>query len=317
LIRTRDQIAGVIRLAIGFLTVLILVTGCSGPVTPPSFQGERALGYLKDQVALGPRVSGTEASAHFRDMVCRYFQERGFAIDSQAFITFDPYTSVDTPMVNVIARYRGRPSDSKAVLLWAHYDSRPRTDYPSDSTKRNLPIAGADDGASGVAVLMELANLVAEHPPSCNLDFVLSDGEDWGKSGDIDRYLLGAREFARQPIRDRYHFAVVVDMVGDTYQQIYREDYTERFYKPIDDMIWQVARRLGVATFKDEVHYTIQDDHLPLGAAGVPTALLIDFDYRYWHTDQDTPDKCSAESLANVGRVLAYIIYNESIWPKR
>jgi Zn-dependent M28 family amino/carboxypeptidase len=82
-------------------------------------------------------------------------------------------------------------------------------------------------------------------------------------------------------------------------------------------MIWRAAVEVGVTTFVDSVRHTIQDDHLPLGAAGVPTALLIDFDYKYWHTENDTPDKCSAESLANVGRVLAHIIYNESLWPRK
>lgn len=297
------------------LGVVIAVLGCSSPVSPPDFNGSRAFGYLEAQVALGPRVPGTPASARCRDLFYRHFESCGLEIDSQPFVVFDPYTSVDTPMVNVIARYRGRPSDDKAVLLLAHYDSRPRTDYHSDSTLRHLPIDGANDGASGVAVLMELAGLLAERPADCNLDIVLSDGEDWGKVGDIDRYLLGAREFARQGIRNRYHFAVVVDLVGDAFQQVYREDYTEQFYKPVNDMIWQVATQQGVATFIDDVRHTIQDDHLPLGAAGVPTALLIDFDYRYWHTEHDTPDKCSAESLANVGRVLAHIIYNRSLWP--
>jgi Zn-dependent M28 family amino/carboxypeptidase len=299
------------------LVLVVAVVGCSSPVTPPEFDGGRAFSNLEAQVALGPRVPGTEASARCRDLCYRHFDSCGLEIDSQPFVVFDPYTSVDTPMVNVIARYRGRPSDGKAILLLAHYDSRPRTDYHSDSTLRYLPIDGANDGASGVAVLMELANLLAERPADCNLDIVLSDGEDWGKSGDIDRYLLGAREFARHGIRDRYHFAIVVDMIGDAFQQIYREDYTEQFYKPVNDMIWQVAAHQSVATFIDDIRHTIQDDHVPLGAAGVPTALLIDFDYPHWHTERDTPDKCSAQSLANVGRVLAYIIYNRSLWPTR
>ncbi len=295
----------------------LLWVGCSKPVQSPAFQSERALGYIRQQVAFGPRVPGTAASAQCRDWLYNHFRTQGLAVDSEKFQQLDPYTRVDTPMVNVIARYRGNPSDPKAVLLLAHYDSRPRTDYASDSTKRNLPIDGANDGGSGVAVLMEMANMFAQQGPRCNVDLVLVDGEDWGKSGDADYYSLGAKEFARQGIRERYHFAVVIDMIGDAYQQIYREDYTERFYKPINDMIWTAAAGLGVRTFVDSVRHTVIDDHIPLGAAGVPTALLIDFDYKYWHTDKDTPDKCSAESLGNVGRVLAYIVYNESVWPKR
>ena len=144
----------------------------------------------------------------------------------------------------------------------------------------------------------------------------MCDGEDWGESGDLDLYLLGSKEFARQGIRDKYRFAVVIDMVGDKFQQIFREEYTERYYRAVNNMIWKAAADIGVTTFVDEVRHTIQDDHLSLGAAGVPTALLIDFDYPYWHTERDTPDKCSAESLATVGKVLASVIYNESLWPK-
>lgn len=300
-----------------FIVAACLVgAGCSGgPHEPPAFDGGRAFGYLEQQVALGPRVPGTEASKAVRDLYYRHFESCGLQVDSQAFTFFDPYSSVDTPLVNVIAHYRGAADDEPAVLLLAHYDSRPRTDFHTDSTLRHMPIDGANDGASGVAVLMELANLLKAQPPDCNVDLVLVDGEDWGRRGDTDYYLLGSREFARQGIRGKYKFGVVVDMVGDVQQQIYRESYTEQFYKPINDMLWQVADTLGIGSFLEEVRFTVQDDHISIGAAGVPTALLIDFDYEYWHTELDTPDKCSAVSLTNVGRVLAYVIYNKSIWP--
>ena len=302
------------RLLLVCAFLVVLSGGCSERVGPPEFDGTRALQHVEQQVAFGPRVPGTASSARCRAYFYQNLENSGFSVDSQVFMFYDPYTAVDTPMVNVVARFRGNPEDERAILLMAHYDSRPRTDYHSDSTLRHLPIDGANDGGSGVAVLLELAALVKQQPPECNIDIVLNDGEDWGKSGDYDYYLLGSREFARHGIRDKYHFAVVVDLVGDRYQQIYREEYTERYYRTVNDMIWKVAAEIGVPTFVNEVRYTMQDDHLPLGAAGVPTALLIDFDYPYWHTEKDTPDKCSAESLANVGRVLAYIIYNESLW---
>ena len=290
--------------------------GCAERIVPPEFDGTLAFRHLEQQVTFGPRVPGTPSSALCRTYCYQHFVDNGFAVDSQRFVIHDPYTAVDTPMVNVIARYRGDPHEPRAILLMAHYDSRPRTDYHSDSTLRHLPIDGANDGASGVAVLLELARLVGQRPPKCNLDLVLCDGEDWGESGDLDLYLLGSKEFARQGIRDKYRFAVVIDMVGDKFQQIFREEYTERYYRAVNNMIWKAAADIGVTTFVDEVRHTIQDDHLSLGAAGVPTALLIDFDYPYWHTERDTPDKCSAGSLAAVGKVLASVIYNESLWPR-
>jgi Zn-dependent M28 family amino/carboxypeptidase len=304
-----------IRVAVFSLLALSLLAGCSGPTQPPEFNGDQAYQYLKEQVAFGPRVPGTEAWADCRQYFYDHFSACGFTLDSNSFEFLDPYSHTEIPLVNVIARYEGDPDDNRALLMLAHYDSRPRTDYHSDTTRINEPIAGANDGASGVAVLMELARLVAEKPPDCNLTLVLSDGEDWGKPGDTEYYLLGAREFARQGIRAKYHFGVVVDMVGDKVQQIYREEYSNEYFTPLNDMIWQTAAKLGIDTFHDSVRHTVMDDHLELAAGGVPTVVIIDFDYPYWHTEQDTPDKCSPVSLANVGRVLAYIVYNRSIWP--
>lgn len=220
-------------------------------------------------------------------------------------------------MVNVVASIGGNDGAGDRIVLMAHYDSRPRTDYARDPALFESPIDGANDGASGVAVLMELANLMSKRPPPCSVDIVLVDGEDWGRAGDHDYYFLGSREFSRRIARGRYRFGIVVDMVGDRNQQIYREEISDTYARSINDMVFEAARRIGVATFIDSVKHAVKDDHLPLNVAGVPTVDLIDFDYQYWHTEFDTVDKCSAESLTNVGRVLVEIVYNKSIWPKK
>ena len=300
------------------LTLVIVLMGCGQDMTPPAFDGNRAYDYLNAQVDFGPRVPGTQAWKECREYYYHHFDSLGLEVDSQAFTFNDPYTGVDTPLVNIIVRYRGDPSDKKAVLLLAHWDSRPRTDFHSDSTLRDsTPIDGANDGASGVAVLMELANLLATKPPKTNVDMVLADGEDWGKPSDPDYYCLGSRHFARQGIRGKYDFGIVIDMIGDRNQHIFREQISDRFAKPVNDMVWDVARDLGITTFGDTVLHHVIDDHLPLNVGGVPTVNIIDFDYPYWHTEFDTPDKCSPESLANVGRVLAEIVYRPSLWPKK
>ena len=179
------------------------------------------------------------------------------------------------------------------------------------------PIDGANDGASGVAVLMEMAHLIAAQPPPAAVDLVLVDGEDWGKVGDHAAYTIGSREYARLGVRDKYEFGIILDLIGDQDQQIYREGYSERYASELNDMVWGVAGRLGVETFIDSVKYTVIDDHLSLSLSGVPSIDIIDFDYDYWHTEFDTPDKCSSESLTNVGRVVAEIVYNPSLWPKK
>lgn len=298
--------------------VMMLAISCADKREPaPAFDGERAYRYLVEQVDLGPRVPGSKASAECRNFFSNHFMGLSARVDSQAFAFFDPYSQTDIPLINFIAQFTGTGEAAETIVLMAHYDSRPRTDYASDSTLKDDPIDGANDGASGVAVLMELGNLFARKAPPCNVDLVLVDGEDWGKPRDFDYYLLGSREFARRGIREKYRFGIVIDMIGDSSQELYREGYSERSYQALNDAVWRAAARLGITTFRDTIKYTIIDDHLSLISAGVPAIDIIDFDYPYWHTEFDTPDKCSPTALANVGRVLVEIIYDPSLWPEK
>jgi glutaminyl-peptide cyclotransferase len=299
-------------------TALALLLACShGLVKPPAFDGQRAFEYLKQQVDFGPRVPGTVASATCRTYFYEHFKELNVPVDSQAFPFFDPYSKTEIPMVNVIAHVRGKSPKSPALLYLAHYDTRPRTDYPSDTSLREKPIPGANDGASGSAILMELANEFVADTPAVDVDLLFVDGEDWGKEGDFENYLVGSKHFAATNIHGRYLFGIVIDMVGDKDQQIYREGYSEEYNYKLDDMVFGLAAKLGITTFHDSLKYTVMDDHLSLNAGGVPAIDLIDFDYPYWHSDKDTPDKCSPQSLANVGEILEYIAYNRSLWPKK
>lgn len=307
-----------IRYRFGAAMALLLAVSCADKrEPPPAFDGQKAYRYLVEQVDFGPRVPGSKASAECRDFFSNHFMGLGARVDSQAFTFFDPYSQTDIPLTNVIARYTGTGEAAEAVVLMAHYDSRPRTDYARDPKLKDKPIDGANDGASGVAVLMELGNLFAQKAPPCDVDLVLVDGEDWGKPRDLDYYLLGSREFARRGIREKYRFGIVIDMIGDSSQQLYREGYSDRSYRALNDAVWRAAARLGITTFRDTIKYTIIDDHLSLVSSGVPTIVIIDFDYPYWHTEFDTPDKCSPTALANVGRVLVEIIYNPLLWPKK
>lgn len=287
----------------------------SAHVVPPEFDGQRAYEILEKQVSFGPRVSGSIASSQCRNYFYSYFDQLNLPVDSQAFIFFDPYSQSNINMVNVIASYKSESADNQpGIVLLAHYDSRPRADHSLNKDKINEPIAGANDGASGVAVLLELARLVQEKKPEINIDFVLVDGEDWGKSGDLIYYMLGSKEFARHGIRGKYRFGIVLDMIGDADLTIYRERISEEHAKKLNDVVFNTAKELNVTSFRDSVKYSIQDDHLSLITAGVPSIDLIDFDYKYWHTEQDTPDKCSPKSLEDVGKVIAEIIYNKSLW---
>jgi len=226
------------------------------------------------------------------------------------------YAKEQLNMTNVIASFNS--AATKRVIFIAHWDTRPRADQEKDTKKQNTPILGANDGASGVAVLLEMARLFKITPPPIGVDILFVDGEDYGKEGDSEWYLLGARHFAKH-LQPGYApvFGVLLDMVGDKTLELKRERYSVKYAPDIVDLVWSTARELGVAQFTDEYQSWVMDDHLPLNEVGIKTIDLIDFAYpdtsnRYWHTSQDTPDKCSAESLEAVGKVLTTVVFRQS-----
>lgn len=290
---------------------LLWFGACGGhDIVVPQFDGERAFSYIEKQVSFGPRVPGSENSAACRGYFESFFTGLGYEVDSMVFIHNDKTTGKPVRMVNQIVRVDGSGGPgAPRYLLAAHYDSRPRAEYDPDSTRREEWIDGANDGASGVAVLMELANLFAEQRPRVNIDLALLDGEDFGQPHDLSEYFLGAREMVKLDFKDKYKFALVIDMIGDKDLRIYREGYSDRYSTKINDLFWKAAAELGESVFVDSVKYDIHDDHLSFMTYKLPSAVIIDFDYDYWHTTHDTPDKCSPQSLQSVGRVVATVMY--------
>ena len=198
-------------------------------------------------------------------------------------------------------------------MLCAHWDSRPISDMDPDSSKRELPILGANDGASGVAVLLEMSRLLKDHRPPVGVDLVFFDGEDYGTDKWPGGWFLGSKYFADNLGGYRPRLALLIDMIGDKNLQIYREGISQEYAGDLNDYIWNTAADLGARDFIDEVRDTISDDHVPLLSKGIKSIDIIDFDYPYWHTQEDTPDKCSAESLGEVGRVLTAAIFDPRI----
>lgn len=286
--------------------VLMMAISCGGGKAVPQFDADRAFQLLVMQTNLGPRVPGSSAWQEFQSLARGFFDSLGVTYETQPF-TYPDYLRGDTvDLVNWIVHVN--PGKSDRVLLGAHYDSRPRADYDPDTTLRDQPIPGANDGASGTAVLMHLCELMAASPPDAGVDLVFFDGEDYGPPGRNDQYLLGSTHYASNYNGD-YDFGIVIDMIGDSDLDIYREVFSDRYVKDIDDLVWSTAARLGIPAFIDSLKYEVIDDHLPLISGGIPTIDVIDFDYPYWHTHADTPDKCSPASLAAVGRVLLDIVY--------
>lgn len=281
-----------------------------GQTKVPVFDGQRAYEYLEKQVSFGPRVPGSENAAKCREYFLSFFDSLGIANDTLQFIHNSKKSGRPITMVNVIASIE--PDDkniSKRYLLAAHYDSRPRAEYDADPDKRENWIDGANDGASGVAVLMELANLFVSQKPQVGIDLLLLDGEDFGRPGDLDEYFLGAKDFIKRDIKGKYEFALVIDMIGDSDLKIYREVHSNKYSPEITDLVWQTAAKLGETVFVDSVKHAIYDDHLSFMIIGLQSAVIIDFDYIYWHTTLDNADKCSAASLESVGRVVTELMY--------
>ncbi len=276
----------------------------------PLFDAGRAFTYLEKQVSFGPRVPGSEPARACREYYYRFFDSLGLTIDTIMFDHIDKSTGQKITMINLLVHCPGTDEAGAGRYLFAaHYDCRPRADLDPDTSRRHNPIDGANDGASGVAVLMELANLLANQKARAKIDLVLLDGEDYGHAGDLSEYFLGSREMVRRNIRGQYRAAIVIDMIGDRDLNIYREVHSEKYYPSWNDSIWNIAARLGEAGFIDSVKHVVYDDHLSFMTAGIPAIDIIDFDYKYWHTLEDTPDKCSPNSLKSVGRVITQLIY--------
>jgi len=217
-------------------------------------------------------------------------------------------------LTNIIASFNLPATDR--VLLCAHWDSRPWADQDPLPANRKKPVPGANDGASGVAVLLELARLFHGQKPPVGVDIVLFDGEDLGHGGDFSGYAQGSKYFAEhkgQSFNPR--FGILLDMVGKKDISIPREQNSTSYAPSVVDYVWSLAARLASSgridprSFTDAPGPSVYDDHVPLNQAGIPAIDLIDFDYPSWHTVNDTPDKCSPQSLASVGNLLAAVVY--------
>ncbi len=294
------------------LFVLILIAAailaCSGG---PRFDSERAYADLEKICSFGPRVANTQAHLNAGEFIYSSLRSTTDICRTQQFSVFDSTYKLNRKMFNMIASYY--PDAKKRIMLCAHWDSRPFSDMESDSSKMELPILGANDGGSGVAVLLEIGRILQKHEPRIGIDIVLFDGEDYGSDEWPGGWFLGSAYFAEYLDGYRPSLAILIDMIGDSDLQIYREAISEKYAKGLNDYIWKIAAEQGSLVFIDSIKYTVSDDHVPLLSKGIKTIDIIDFDYPYWHTQEDTPDKCSAESLGEIGKVLLAAIFDDRI----
>ena len=289
--------------------------GPSGPTSPTvsaipaQYNSDRVMGYLQAICNIGTRISGSPGMTRQQKMLEEFFVQRGANVSFQTFDIRHPQDGSDVSLGNLVASWH--PNRPKRFLICAHYDTRPFPDR--DPRNKRGVFVGANDGGSGTAGLMELANQLGDLPADVGVDLVAFDGEEFVFEQGRDDYFLGSTFFAEKykssPPAVPYKAGVLLDMIGDRELSIYYELNSLRFAKPVANEIWKTARKLRVRAFIPRGRHKIDDDHIPLNEiAKIPTVDLIDFDYprpgfgapSYWHTEQDIPENCSGQSIAAV-----------------
>jgi glutaminyl-peptide cyclotransferase len=271
------------------------------PTTVSStFDGQHAYADVQTQVAFGSRVPGTEGHAKALEWIRTELDSSGWQVEIQSS------EALGHPVKNIVAKRSDQPPQ---FIIGAHYDTRMFADQDPDPAQHTAYVPGANDGASGVAVLLGLARSLPKD--TIPIWLVFFDTEDNGNIEGWD-WILGSREFVKNnPIQPRA--AIVVDMIGDADLNVYKERNSN---PELTNAIWAAAKELGYdSKFIPEYKYSMIDDHTPFLQAGIPAVDLIDFDYPYWHTVQDTPDKVSAESLQAVGETLRTWVMQQSGQP--
>ena len=256
-----------------------------------NFDGQEAYAHVKAQCDFGPRPTGSRAWEQTGDYILAELKKQSWATEEQTF------TYRDTPVRNLV----GKAGKGPLLILGAHYDTRRRAER--DPVDRSAPVMGANDGASGVAMLLELARSLEKDRLDHEVWLVFFDAED---NGDLDgwEWIVGSAYFVQHLEREP-QAVIIADMVGDQDQQIYKERNSD---PALQDQLWTIAAALGYETFIPEYKWAIFDDHTPFLRKGIPAVDIIDFDYPFWHTRHDTVDKVSAESLERVGRVLEVFV---------
>ncbi|MGQ0633496.1 MAG: M28 family peptidase [Planctomycetaceae bacterium] len=308
------RLPGLPELAVGAVTLvaasgLVASPGAAAEESPAECRcdAERAHEFLVQVCRFGARHSGSEGMERQQQYLSDYFTRLGGGVKFQSFDAPHPESGRPVRMSNLLVTWH--PDAKDRVLVCCHYDTRPLPDRDSNPNLiREGKFIGANDGGSGVALLMELGRHMREIKPTYGVDFAFFDGEEL-VYGENDEYFLGSKHFAQEyrnhPPEHKYVYGVLIDMVGDKNLQLYQEAHSLRYAPQLTHSIWRTAKRLGVKEFIGKQRHEVNDDHLPLNRiAKIPTCDLIDFDFPHWHTTRDVPANCSGESLAKVGRVL-------------
>ena len=288
-----------------------VLSSCNNAV--PKFDKGNAFRYLVEQCEFGPRNPNSIGYKQCLDYLQKTLAGFADTIFLQPFVLDDLVNEESYDLTNIIARFK--VDEPEQILIGAHWDTRPWADEDPEPEKRNDPIVGANDGASGVAVVLELARILNVSPPPIGVTLVLFDGEDMGRPGIPKSYAQGSLAFAKDLPIEKPDEAIILDMIGDAELHIPIERFSYQQNRQLVKKLWGLAKVLNLGAFESRIVHTIYDDHVPLWAeAKIPAVDIIDFNYpnshaNYWHTTQDLPENCSAESLGQVGTLLVHYIY--------
>jgi peptidase M28-like protein len=282
---------------------------------PVPFDGKRAMKYLQAICDIGPRMSGTKGMQKQQELVKKHFEDLGFKVTYQSFKARQNSVKGELDFTNVIVSFQ--PDKKRRVILCSHYDTRPIADQEPDPRDWRKPFVSANDGGSGVAMLMELAHHMKDLKTNVGVDFVLFDGEEyiWKTDGpNKDRYFIGSEHFAQtwRQTKNRcdYSAAILLDMTAGKQIRFPVEVNSYRRAPELCKEIWRIAKDQKADAFMWREGHEVQDDHLALQKVLIPAIDIIDFDYPHWHRLSDTPDACSAASFEQVAGVL-------SVWLQR
>ncbi len=291
--------------------LLFSLAGCQTPPPAKEIDGQAALRYVETQVGFGPRIPGTAGHRAMAAWLDSLLRVRADSVVIQAW-THVSRTGDSLPMRNLVARFN--PAATRRLLFLAHWDTRPVADADT-GVRAKQPIPGANDGGSGVAVLLAMADALKKVPPTIGVDLLFVDGEDYGIFSEEVDVLIGSKYYARNQLPGPTpEYAVLLDMVGGKGAVFRKEGFSVTAAPNVVDLIWATAQRVGASNyFLNETGTSITDDHIPLQQAGLKAVdIIAEFGagttYPYWHTAGDTVDKLAAETLKTVGDVMMVLI---------
>jgi glutaminyl-peptide cyclotransferase len=294
--------------ALSAISALSALASCrERPRAPREFNGQTAFHYIEQQVAFGPRVPDTPAHEKMAGWLDSTLRLRADTVVVQSW-DHKTATGKVLKMRNFIGRFN--PAATQRLLYLAHWDSRPTTDSPLSKDSSHA-VMGANDGGSGVALLLGVADVLKKAPPAIGVDLLFVDGEDYGDfTKDSADVLIGSRYYAAHQLPGpKPLYAVLFDLIADKDLQIYQEGNSLVGAPEVVELVWDTAKDLGYSGyFIASPRHTLIDDHLELQKAGIRAIDVVDFDYPPWHTQYDTIDKVSAASLQIVGDVAVSLI---------